>query len=287
MARHRGKHDTPLRRAGESVLDIVLLRGLAARLSYVCGMHGRLGVTRHEITLDASAPLPRPLTIAFASDFHAGPTTDPAIFASMFEEIERQQPDVLLLGGDFVSFKARYLPVLAAGLARCVAPLGKYAVFGNHDLWTDDASMERMLAAAGVEVLVNRNTVLPAPFESVSVCGMDNPWTGAPDAALTFDGAAAVRLLLMHAPDGLLLTGAHRFDVGFAGHTHGGQIARRDGTPLLLPAGPLCRQYYHGRYEVRGNGPLIVSRGIGCSTLPVRINADPELVICTLSPCAA
>jgi predicted MPP superfamily phosphohydrolase len=46
--------------------------------------------------------------------------------------------------------------------------------------------------------------------------------------------------------------------------------------------GPLCRAYCHGKFQIEDNGSLIVSRGIGCSTLPVRINADPELVICTL-----
>ena len=85
----------------------------------------------------------------------------------------------------------------------------------------------------------------------------------------------------LHAPDGLLMLDGERYDVGFAGHTHGGQIALRDGTPLVMPTGPLSRPYHCGRFPVRGNGELIVSRGVGCSGVPVRINADPELVICT------
>ncbi len=86
----------------------------------------------------------------------------------------------------------------------------------------------------------------------------------------------------MHAPDGLLLLGRHKFDVAFAGHTHGGQVALKDGTPIVLPNGPLCRQYHYGRFEIEQNGSLVVSRGVGCSTLPVRLNADPELVIVSL-----
>src|SRR5471032_3203179 len=185
-------------------------------------------------------------------------------------------------GGDFISGKAENLAALSAGLARCEPPLGKFGVYGNHDLWADDELMGRMLADAGVRMLVNRHVTLPAPFDAVSICGLDDPWAGAPDAGAAFAGAADVRVLLMHAPDGLLLLGGERFDLAFAGHTHGGQVAFRDGKPLILPQGPLGRSHYHGRYDTAGDGPLIVSRGIGCSTIPLRINADPELVICTI-----
>ncbi|USX22438.1 hypothetical protein NHH82_09885 [Oxalobacteraceae bacterium OTU3REALA1] len=70
--------------------------------------------------------------------------------------------------------------------------------------------------------------------------------------------------------------------VGFAGHTHGGQIATGEGRPLVMPRGPLSRPFHYGRFPLPGNGELIVSRGVGCSGIPVRINADPELVICTV-----
>jgi predicted MPP superfamily phosphohydrolase len=282
VAQHRGTHNHRWRRFSEVLLDTVMRGGHLARWSYRFGLHGRLGVTRHDVTLPAGRALARPLRIAFASDFHAGPTTDPALFARLFDQIALEQPDVLLLGGDFVSGHARNVEALADCLARCNPPLGKFAVMGNHDLWTDDTLIRRVLTAAGVEVLVNRNLVLAAPFESVSLCGMDEPWTGRPDAALTFAGAAETRILMIHSPDGLLLSGSHRFDLALAGHTHGGQVALPGGTPVIVPNGPLCRQYFHGRFEIENNGAMVVSRGIGCSTIPLRLNAHPELVLCTL-----
>jgi predicted MPP superfamily phosphohydrolase len=266
----------------EALLNIALLGGLVSALSYRCGLHGRLGVTRHALTLPGQQRLPRPLKIAFASDFHAGPPTHPAIFADLFASIAAEQPDLLLLGGDYVSGPAANAAVLGPALAACRAPLGKFAVLGNHDLSTDDGAISRLFEAYGVQMLVNRAVALPAPFGHVSVCGMDDPWTGAPDGSATFAGAGAVRLLLMHAPDGLLMLDGERYDLGFAGHTHGGQIALRDGTPLVMPSGPLSRPYHYGRFQVRGQGDLIVSRGVGCSGVPLRINADPELVICTV-----
>ena len=87
---------------------------------------------------------------------------------------------------------------------------------------------------------------------------------------------------MSHSPDGLLMLGQERFDLGFAGHTHGGQVALPDGTPIGTAGGPLSRAYSRGRFEIDGHGPLIVGRGVGCINLPIRINSDPELVICTL-----
>lgn len=82
--------------------------------------------------------------------------------------------DLLLLGGDFVSLRAEYARDLASRLATVPAPLGRYAVLGNHDYWADAAAVEKHLRRVGIEVLSNRNVRLPEPFASVSVCGMDD-----------------------------------------------------------------------------------------------------------------
>jgi len=204
------------------------------------------------------------------------------MFPAVVREITLRQPDVLLLGGDYVSSKAEHVDVLCENLSRCNPPLGKYAVLGNHDLWAEDRRIVEQLNSCGVEVLVNRNRTLPAPFDCISVCGIDDPWTGRADVAEAFRDAGPVRIFLSHSPDGLLLIGAERFDIGFAGHTHGGQIALRDGTAIVSAGGPLARTYGRGRFEIDGKGPLIVSRGVGCSNVPLRINSDPEVVICEL-----
>jgi uncharacterized protein len=267
-----------------AAVDAALLNGFVARWSYRFGLHGKFAVTTHEIQVAKEKGLPAPLTLAFASDFHAGPSTHPELFATVIDELIRRKPDVILLGGDFVSCKARDVDALIQGLSRCNPPLGKYAVLGNHDLWSDDVYITRQLASARVEVLVNQGFPLRPPFDCVSICGIDDPWTGRADVARAFADANPVRIFLTHSPDGLLLLDKEQFDVGFAGHTHGGQIALRDGTPIISAGGPLSRTHARGRFEIPDNGPLIVSRGVGCSSIPVRINADPELVICTLRP---
>jgi predicted MPP superfamily phosphohydrolase len=280
MSRH--KHARPIRHATERILNVVLLKGRLAGLSYRLGGLGRVRVTRQDVELGPERRLAQPLRIGFASDFHAGPTTHPGLFDDLLACIRAERPDVLLLGGDYVSFDAENVGALRTFLEGARAPLGTYAVIGNHDIWNGRGIVEDVLRASGVDVLVNRSAALPAPFGQVSVCGIDDPWTGNPSVDATFAGAGAVRIYLMHSPDGLFLLDRQRFDVGFAGHTHGGQIALPNGAPLFRPSGPSSRQYSYGRYELEDNGPLIVSCGVGCAGIPLRLNADPELLICTL-----
>jgi predicted MPP superfamily phosphohydrolase len=276
------KRHRPIRHATERVLNTLLMNGWVAGLSYRLGGHGQLEVARHEVVLGHDQRLPRPLRVAFASDFHAGPTTHPALFDALLEQLRIERPDVLLLGGDYISFDAANIAALRGFLQQARAPLGTYAVLGNHDVWNGRGAVAAALAEAGIELLVNRNVALPAPFDAVSICGIDDPWTGEPSAEASFQGAGPVRVYLMHSPDGLWHLDGQRFDLGLAGHTHGGQIVSRNGTPLKRPSGPYSREYRHGRFEIPGNGPLFVSRGIGCAGIPLRVHADPELLICTL-----
>ncbi|MFS2021065.1 metallophosphoesterase, partial [Massilia sp. CT11-108] len=171
------KHQQPLRNAFERVLNAALLRGFVAGMSYRLGGLGKVRVTRQEVELGPERRLAQPLRIGFASDFHAGPTTHPAVFDDLLAAIRTEAPDVMLLGGDYVCFDAENVAVLADFIAGARASLGTYAVIGNHDTWNGRGIIEDALRAGGAEVLVNRNVALPAPFGGVSVCGIDDPWT--------------------------------------------------------------------------------------------------------------
>lgn len=282
VSRPRGRRNSRLRRLAMTALDAALLKGLVAKWSYRFGCHGTLRISNYVVELADDRRLPATLTVAFASDFHAGPSTHPDIFNRLAEELAARRPDVLLLGGDFVSLRAEYLTPLTAALSRFAPRFGAFAVLGNHDLWSDHGEITRRLNGCGIEVLVNRNVALGEPFDGVSICGIDDPWTGDTDCAKAFDKAKSIRIWLTHSPDGLLLLRGEQYSVGFAGHTHGGQVCLRDGTALIGAGGPLSRSYSRGRFEISGNGPLIVSRGVGCSTVPLRINSDPELIFCEL-----
>ncbi len=134
-------------------------------------------------------------------------------------------PHILLLGGDYVSLHHRHVKSLTARLSQLRIPFGIFGVFGNHDLWLDDAFLMHELQKASVRLLVNEAVQLPHPYQAISLCGLDEPGTGNPDAVLAFQNAEPRRILLMHSPLGLKFVRDIPFDLAFCGHTHGGQIA--------------------------------------------------------------
>jgi uncharacterized protein len=240
-----------------------------------------VAIETHELAVPA-LPGGTTLRMTFASDFHAGPTTSETLLDAAIDALIAARGDLLLLGGDFVSLRAGYAARLVSRLAEVHAPLGRYAVLGNHDYWADGPAIVGALERAGIDVLTNRGVRLPPPFDGVAISGLDDHTSGHPDAAAAFGDAAPVRIVLMHAPSGLLDIGDRRFDVALCGHTHGGQVALPDGRPLLVAHGPLSRRFSAGRYELGDGRTLLVSRGVGCTTLPVRLNAPAAVTICTL-----
>lgn len=277
----RGSHYTFTRHLMEESLHRLFTDGWPARLCERLGLLSPLRVRRHDLAIagwPAGAP---PLTVAYASDFHAGPTTTKAQIATACEALRAARPDVLLLGGDFVFLRSAYIDDLARALGEIPAPLGRFAVLGNHDLWADDAYITQRLESAGVQVLVNRAAPLPAPYAGVAVCGLDEPWSGSPDAAQALAGADGVRLVLMHAPSGLLLLRGQRFELALCGHTHGGHIALPGGVPVVIP-GLLSRRFPHGTHALANGGTVIVSRGVGGAEVPLRLFADPDILVCRL-----
>jgi len=117
-----------------------------------------------------------------------------------------------------------------------------------------ERQLTQLLAAAGVEILVNRNVTLPRPSTLVSICGIDDPWTGSADVAQAFKDRNSDRIFLTHSPDGLLLLGDEKFDGRICGHTHGGQIALPDELRSLSRRDPSAA-LIAGQIRSKGNGP--------------------------------
>lgn len=265
-----------------TVLPLFYLRGWGASAAYRLGAQGALDVRRYQVALPGRASPAASFRIVFASDFHAGPTTDRRQLERATAAIIAEQPDLLLLGGDFVSFRAAYADPLAELLGGIPAPLGRLGVLGNHDRNVDVTSLVERLERHRIEVLVNENVRLGPPFDDVHVCAFDDWTRGRPDAARAFAGASGARIVLAHSPSTLATIADERFELMFCGHTHGGQIALPGGKALYVPRGPYNRAYASGRFAVGGNGrgTLLVSRGIGCSTVPVRLFAPPDIIVC-------
>src|SRR5439155_19983168 len=240
----RERRSSRSRRSLELFLDTVFRPwAWAATLCYHAGLQGAIQRSSHVVRLaarDATAP---PLRIASASDFHAGAPTHARLLDDACASLAALEPHVLLLGGDFVSVRARYIERLAPRIAAIPAPYGKFAVLGNHDLRAHHPTIVAALDRAGVAMLTNRGVQLARPFDDIAVCGLDDILLGQPDADLAFDGSHGIRVVLMHSPDGLRTLAGREFDVVLCGHTHGGQVAWPSGRPISIPGGRLNRRY--------------------------------------------
>jgi len=278
MTRGRGKHYDLGRAFAERVCGALFAGDWARRAAQLVPGATRVELLRHRLRI--LPPGTPPLRVAFASDLHVGPTTPAALLERAFELLAEEKPDVLLLGGDYVFLEASAPRVAEiAKLVSRVPAQRKIAVLGNHDLWTNHGAIEDALREVGVEVLINRGTLLDEPWSRVRVVCLDEPWTGSPDPVSAFSARTPdeVVIVLCHAPDGLTFLSPGQAALFVCGHTHGGHIALPNG-PVVLPPGPLSRRYPSGRYAVDGT-ELFVSRGIGNTEAPLRLYAPPDVSI--------
>lgn len=279
----RPRHPLTLRRTAWAIVQHLLMpTDWPAAVMHALGSGRRLDVVQADACSARPLGSAASVRIAFAADWHAGPTTHHQQIEHAFTALARSQADLILLGGDFVGHRPRDVRRLARGLQSLSAPLGVFAVLGNHDNHTDPAVVRELLEECGVRVLVNEAVTFPAPFEAVRLIGLDDHTSGRPDATQLPVSDGMTTILLIHQPSGLLDATPHRIDLALAGHTHGGQIVLPGGYAPITPGGALSRRFLAGQFALRDGGTLIVSRGVGTSTAPLRWNAPADLQVVTL-----
>jgi len=241
------------------------------------------------ITLPGLAERLAGFRIAQISDIHLSRFTSARELLAAVTHVNRLRPDIVALTGDFVGHEARYATSLIEPLRMLEPPA--FAVYGNHDLWTDRDAVGAALAETPVTLLVNEN-VEAAP--GLTIAGLDDAWSGHPRPQVALAGSSSdyTNLLLCHEPDYIDTIRSQEAPVALqlSGHSHGGQVrlpsARPDGSGLatrapLLPH--MATRYPIGHYRV-GNYQLYTNRGLGVWPLPFRFNCRPEITQLTLQP---
>ena len=230
-----------------------------------------LEVTRHEIFID---DLPERLDgyrIAFLTDTHVASFMRRSFYGEVVAQVLRFDPHVVLLGGDFVTFR-RDIPLMAEVLLTDLAARdGIFAVLGNHDHWAGAEEVMREMSARGVRFLINESVALPVPL-----VGIDEIYRGNPDVERAFAKVdpASPCIGISHHPDAIDLLGGRRLDLLLCGHTHGGQIRFPFFGAVVVPSRHEA-EYAAGFHRV-GNVLMYVSRGIG-AVPPLRILCRPEV----------
>ena len=247
--------------------------------------HGFL-FERHHLELTRSAfPVPglpealRGLRIGVLTDFHRSQTVPHEMVAAAVNMVMAEKPDLIVLGGDYVSWRdRRYVHPAADALAPLTAPHGVLVILGNHD---DDREMPAALGAKGFVVLKDARTRLTIRNEPIDFAGV-RFWTNkVTEIAHVLRGSLPLTILLAHTPKRLLEAQQLAVPAVISGHTHGGQI-------VLPGLGPIAAREFPvvAGLAQRPGTTIFVSRGVGTIYVPIRINCPPEVAVLTLEPAA-
>jgi len=242
-------------------------------------LHRRLNAVREfrevELQFAGAERLP---TIAFLSDLHAGHffTADDA--RTIAARVMAWKPELILLGGDLINHHLDELRQLAPLFDALSAPLGVFAVPGNHDYEEPEfvAGWIKAVESHGIPVLLNRGVRLEHSGKSLWLAGVDDLTEGHPSLRGAFAGRRADEptILLSHHPDVFEASSTEGVTLQLSGHTHAGQWNFFGWAPL--------HHSRHGWVEgLHGRGPahLFVGCGAGVTLLPLRIGTRSEVVL--------
>jgi predicted MPP superfamily phosphohydrolase len=213
--------------------------------------------------------------IAHLTDQHFGRVTPHTVQMAAIDMANAEEPDLVVISGDFVCHSQAYLDELEEQLARFNAPA--IGVLGNHDHWSGAHAVRKALHRAGVEVLDNVNTVITLRRQQVQVVGLDDAYTGHADVERATKGLR--RDLPTIGISHIAEEADHLWEQGvplvFSGHTHAGQVTLARMHEILLGR-IIGHKYVHGLYGSRQRaagpkGAVYVGAGIGAAVMPLRL----------------
>lgn len=237
-------------------------------------------ITRH---IEIECPLwPRELDgvrIAHVSDFHIGDLLPLDKAVRVIEQLEEERPDMICNTGDVVDLDCIDVRPMFEAMRNLSPPLGNYLVLGNHDELDDPDLLRRMARESGITVLDNEAIRVEHESGAFTVGGID--WARTPEAcSRQIDraiGDGTVDLLLSHNPKAFDHASERGIPLVLSGHTHGGQVARKDRPDANLA---IAHRRSAGLYE-HGDSRLFVTVGVG-AWFPVRMNCPAEIAILTV-----
>ena len=208
----------------------------------------------------------------------------------LIDILKSEAPDAIVITGDLIDARRTNTEIAESFVRRCMEIADCYYVPGNHEArlgGTYDA-FESALIADGVNVLRNGSVRIRKEMDAIRIVGVDDPaFAKASDAITNLDAALEAlssddfTILLAHRPELIDEYSKWGIDLVLSGHAHGGQIRLPGIGGLYAPGQGFFPRYTSGNYTV-GDTEMIVSRGIGNSAFPLRVNDRPEVVIVTL-----
>ncbi len=260
---------------------------LVALVVYGLTIGQRIEVERVSVEVPG---LTRDLRVVLLSDLHLSWLVPEERIRSAVELAKEARPDLVLLAGDYVTGSAKYAPPCARELGRLKAPLGTFAVLGNHDYWVGAQAVRKALQGAGIRVLDNQAALVPVGQGRLALVGISDVGTrhARVDKAFGAIPEGVPVIVLSHNPDVVYqLAGEKGVGGGHAkptlvlsGHTHGGQVAW---VGKYWVSSRFGRRHPSGLTRYKGI-PVYVTRGVGVIMPPVRIGCRPAVTVFELRP---
>lgn len=245
----------------------------------------QIRIRRQTISLPNLSPAFAGKSIAVLADFHHGPFVGIDFIRGAVALAQSLNADAYALVGDFAhkgSHTAQQLPACLDAVSQLRAPLGVFAVPGNHDMQNSGQVYRDSIQRTSITDLTNRAIPITIGDETLWFAGVDDLWWGQPDLKVALNGVTqnAAVVLFSHNPDFAESGPDPRVGLMLSGHTHGGQV--------YLPG--LGAPWLPSRYGKKYGGGLVngpqsqvyVSRGLGEAGVPVRLNCPPEINLLTL-----
>lgn len=234
-----------------------------------------LRLEAHDIHVPNLPPALDGLRIGLMTDIHRSRWVSHEDVEAAGRTLMDAGPDLIALGGDYVTWGERaYVGLAAEAMAHLRAPHGVFAILGNHD---DEREMPAALAAHGISVLRDARTRLSIKGEGLELAGI-RFWTRRlADVAAVVQGATGPVILLAHDPRRFAEASALGIPLVLSGHTHGGQV-------VLPGAGAIAARKFPvlAGAATRDRTTVFVSRGVGTVYVPVRISCPPDVALITL-----
>jgi predicted MPP superfamily phosphohydrolase len=234
-----------------------------------------------EVALPSLAKENNPTTIVFISDVHLGLIIHERRLAAFVEKINAEHPDIILIGGDLLDESVEGLDHMPEILAGLKAPIGIYAVLGNHEFYAGHEKAEGFMKSAGIRVLRDEAVTLPG---LVNLIGLDDPADSrfgkkeepSVPALMKKGDPNLPTILMFHPPIRMKEYSTYGIDLMLSGHSHHGQ---------MFPLNLITRMVYLVDYGYRRVGPMqvYVSSGLGTWGPPARVFTHPEIVKITLT----
>lgn len=225
--------------------------------------------------------------IVFFSDTHFGSMYDQSNIEKIVDKINSQNPDIVIFGGDFIDNYARDrslldLEYLSKNLASIKATHGKYAIIGNHDYGGGAIRVYNdIMSSGGFSIIKNSNEFIDKL--GVRLIGYDDLLMGYTDPNLYNIKSEDFNIILSHEPDVANNILLNNYGIMLSGHSHGGQVSLPYITEKVLPLG--AKEYVNGIYDeigVNDNLDLIVSSGLGMTSVPFRLFNVPQIMVIEL-----